>query len=442
MLLRVILKNFLSFGDAVQFDMFPNPKRTSEKEHIYTSYAVPVLKSAAIYGSNGAGKSNLVKGISFIRRFALDKDFLAGEDFGIYPFALSGNSMELPVEIALEFIAADGNGYIYSLAVNSKNVTEECLYKSRLGCGDNEPIFIRTATGVEFSSDITPDIHQLLERLIERNPMSSFMALNREFPVVSNESISKAYEWLKMSLVVIGTDSTIPMLIELMRLDGKLMDFTDSMMKHLCLGISNLEIETEDADEWLSKHAAEIPPQALDNLKENGILARMDNERQSLSIFMDHGIRKIGRFIFHQYGKDGYIGKMDISAQSDGTVRLLTLLPAIYNAVETEKTVVIDELDYKMHPLLVLGLIEYFSNNNKTRGQLIFTTHETSLLEEKQLLRYDEIWFADKKNGQTSLYSLNDFKFHHTMSVRNGYMDGRFGARPDIGNLLLISNGH
>ena len=80
MLLRIILKNFLSFNDEVQFDMFPNMKRTSLSNHIEVlNDSLPILKMAAIYGANGAGKSNLLKGINFIKALATDKNFLGKE---------------------------------------------------------------------------------------------------------------------------------------------------------------------------------------------------------------------------------------------------------------------------------------------------------------------------------------------------------------------------
>lgn len=438
MLLRVILKNFLSFRDMVQFDMFPNPKRELCDGHVYYDYAAPVLKQAAIYGPNGAGKSNLVKGILFLKRFVTDRDFLSKEDFDRFPFALADDGVSQNMELAMEFMVSENQGYIYTVFLSERGVEEEGLYDSGVGKENNRMIFRRKGGNVEFSYKLQKDIGDLLERVVERNPRSSFMALNQEFPAVVDKDISKAFNWFKNSLVVIGTDSTVPMLINLLRSDDKLMGFTRDMMSNLCLGISGIDIVTEDADEWMSKHASELPESTLDNLKENEVLARMENERQSLAIFSEEGVKKIGRFIFSHLGPGGHVGRMDISAQSDGTVRLLTLLPAIYDAVRSDRTIVIDEIDYKMHPSLVVGLIEYFSHNEKTHGQLVFTTHETSLMEERHLLRHDEVWFADKRDGVTQLYSLNDFKLHHSMSVRNGYRDGRFRAIPKVGNLLSL----
>ena len=135
-------------------------------------------------------------------------------------------------------------------------------------------------------------------------------------------------------------------------------------------------------------------------------------------------------FLFNQIGMGGYNRDMDVKTQSDGTLRLLSLIPAIYEIEENECTLVIDEINNSIHPIIIRNLIRFFCES-KSRGQLIFTTHETELMRHKDILRPDEIWFVDKKEGESSMYSLNDFNFHKTMSIVNGYMDGRFRAIPE-----------
>ena len=99
--------------------------------------------------------------------------------------------------------------------------------------------------------------------------------------------------------------------------------------------------------------------------------------------------------MFEQIGEDGYLKDMDIQSQSDGTVRLLSLTPALYDAMKGKKTVIIDELDHSIHPHLVRELVRIFSTT-KTSGQLIFTTHQTCLLNQ-DFIRTDEIWLVEKK---------------------------------------------
>ena len=127
MILRVILKNFLSFNDEVQFDMFPNMKRTALSNHItMLNEKLPVLKMAAIYGANGAGKSNLLKGINFLKAIALNKSFLDKDTFGKYIFALKENTGTEPMELTIEFETKTG-----------RNASDEEIAQE-LGIGEEE----------------------------------------------------------------------------------------------------------------------------------------------------------------------------------------------------------------------------------------------------------------------------------------------------------------
>ena len=125
----------------------------------------------------------------------------------------------------------------------------------------------------------------------------------------------------------------------------------------------------------------------------------------------------------------------NLEEESDGTVRLLDFVPAFKNLIYSEKVYIVDEIERSIHPLLIKELIKKFSLDKKTRGQLIFTTHESNLLDQ-EIFRQDEIWFVEKDlNGSTDLYSLSDFKEHKTIDIRKGYLSGRYGSIPFLGNL-------
>jgi hypothetical protein len=103
--------------------------------------------------------------------------------------------------------------------------------------------------------------------------------------------------------------------------------------------------------------------------------------------------------------------------------------------VDKPKVYIVDELERSMHPTLAKELVTKFSHDKETKGQLIFTTHESNLLDQS-IFRQDEVWFAEKSpDGSTDLYSLSDFKEHHTIDIRKGYLNGRYGAVPFLANL-------
>lgn len=194
-------------------------------------------------------------------------------------------------------------------------------------------------------------------------------------------------------------------------------------------------MKTENFEDWLSTH--DTSKSLIDKVKQmrSGVLTEVVDFRNTRVFNVEKGVQKISLMMFEQFGKDGFSRDMDIQDQSDGTVRLLSLVPALFDAMKVGKTVLIDELDHSIHPHLVRELVRFFSSQ-KTKGQLIFTTHQTCLLNQ-DYLRTDEVWLVEKKEGSSHMYSLNDFKIHNTINIENGYMEGRYGAIPFIGDLNM-----
>ena len=150
---------------------------------------------------------------------------------------------------------------------------------------------------------------------------------------------------------------------------------------------------------------------------------------------------KEGETVFVKKLQINHVGKNNVSAifdmdeESDGTIRLLDFVPAFRSVVSQNKVYVIDEIERSLHPMLIKELVKKFADDTQTKGQLIFTTHESNLLDQN-IFRTDEIWFAEKdKDGCTDLYSLSNFKEHKTIDIQKGYLNGRYGAIPFLANL-------
>lgn len=427
MLLRLIIKNFLSFDDEVQFDMFPNMKRTQIADHIYTDLCdVPVLKQAAIYGQNGAGKSNLVKALEFMRAFALDKDFIKSIEIDKYFYLLKDNASNAPISLSLEF-EQNKRFFFYEIEIGPKQVVKEGLYESFPKESKLDLVYERKEREVTFAKDVDSTIMDAIKKLLGNNPMSSLMALNSEFPIVADERCARAAKWFKAKLKIIGVHSFLPTLIDLLRDNTPMMEFVKGLVHCLGVGVNAMNLQETDFDSWAKKHIAIAKnlPSDMDKVKSMSLSA---NSTPVLSINVKDGVRKVYQLIFDNIGKNGFVGRLDTSMQSDGTLRALTLLPALYYACKLGKTVVVDEINCCLSPTMVKGIVEYFAKSNGTNGQLIFTTHDNQLLDEKDILRSDEIWFVDKREGASVLYSHNNFKEHHTISPYRGYNEGRYGA--------------
>lgn len=436
MILRVILKNFLSFNEEVQFDMFPNMKRTSLSNHIKVlNDKLPVLKMAAIYGSNGAGKSNLLKGINFLKAIATNKNFLDKEKVEKYIFALKENAGKEPLELAIEFVTKSGVPFIYSVEVNDTGVTFETLQVSSLGSGENVNVFTRTGRKVEYAVAPSDEVNNMVLGWIEKNSFASLLTINNDMPVLADENIGIAQKWFEDELTIIGLHSFNPTLIGVFKNDKEINQFASELFKAIDLGVEEVKVETENFEDWVNTHDAGNLP--MDKVREmrSGVLSEVVDFRNTRAISVEDGVQKISQMMFRQFGENGFSKDMDIQAQSDGTVRLLSLVPALYHAMKSAKTVLIDELDHSIHPHLVREIVRYFSSQ-ETNGQLIFTTHQTCLLNQ-DFLRTDEVWMVEKKYGSSHMYSLNDYKIHNTINIENGYMEGRYGAIPFIGELNM-----
>jgi len=431
MLLRLKIRNFLSFFEETVFDMFPNPKRTSFPNHIYGEMSVPLLKQAAIYGANGSGKSNFIKAIGFINAFVTHEDFLKKIDLDEYIFQLT-TTKQSKINFEVEFFIKE-KYFVYKIEIDKKNI-QESLYESGLGKTQDKLLFKRN--GVEITSGYLGN-ESSAKQLLTMNPMSSLLPLNQKFPVLTSEDVKLAFEWFEKKLEIVTINSTVPTLIELMSKQAALLNLTNEIFENIGVGINAVKIADTPFDQWVTDNKNARGLQKIvenDPLKQNMGISRIENNRNVFSVSLKKGVKTVQEFLFEQMGQTGFKKEMKITAQSDGTVRLLTLIPALYDAINKQKVVFVDEIDNSIHPNLMFSLLQFYGAK-QSKGQLIFTTHTTRLINQQELLRPDEIWLCEKENGNSRMYSVNEFKIHNTINLENGYLDGRYGAIPQLGDL-------
>ncbi len=156
----------------------------------------------------------------------------------------------------------------------------------------------------------------------------------------------------------------------------------------------------------------------------------------SVLISYENGEYVVKKLALQHSGVNGALIDFMLSEESDGTQRLLDYLPAISAITDFPITLIIDEIDQSVHVNLLKKLLQKVMDDDDTKGQLIFTTHESNLLD-LDIFRQDEIWFAEKERetGATHFYSLSEFKPNYGSDIEKGYLNGRFGAIPFLGNL-------
>jgi len=431
MLLRIKINNFLSFYEETVFDMFPNIKREKFSHHIYTDMTVPLLKQAAIYGANGSGKSNFIKAISFLKEFIIHDDFLKNIDLDNYFFHLTQEKQQ-NISFEIEFFQKE-KYYIYAVNIDKKEIFEK-LSVSGLNKTEDKLIFERQGSNIK-SSYLQNE--NSAKQLLSLNPQSSLLPLNLKFPVLSGNDSQKVFDWFSRQLEIIVINSTIPILINLMSKQPRLLKFANEIFENTGIGINSLNIGNTLFEKWIkNKKNADKFQNIFVQGKEPNFVSTMENNRNIFNVSVQKGVKTVQEFLFNQLGKSGYREDLKITDQSDGTVRLLTLIPALYEAMYQNMTIFIDEIDNSIHPNLMFELLKFYANN-KSNGQLIFTTHTTKLLNQQELVRPDEIWLTEKIEGSTRMYSLNDFKLHNTLNIENGYLDGRYGGVPVIEEISL-----
>ena len=434
MLLRVIIKSFLSFNGLEQFDLFPNHKRVTHSHHIYQHSPNPdVLKMSVIYGANGAGKSNLIKALSFVKRFVSSDTFLDADSIKNWKFCLKPQKANEPLFLAIEYETEEREVFLYSVEINDNGIQKEVLKTS----GTNNPgveIFVRTASEVTLRGDITKEMRDIISNWVIEHPFASLFTINSNVQLLNDAAITSSQKWFGAKLKVVGLNSFHPDIITKLKQNPKQLKFATDMFSEIGLGLNGIEVKTENFDKWLAANPQEDKILSrTEKMPDDVVLTKIVDNRNVSAISLEKGIRKVSELVFKQAGVEGYSADMNIMSQSDGTVRLLILAPYLYRAVYEGATIVVDELDNSIHPHLVRELVRYFADKD-TNGQLIFSTHETCILDQA-FLRPDEVWFVEKSNGESHPYSLNDFKIHNTISIENGYMAGRFGAIPFIGTL-------
>ena len=439
MLVRFVVSNFLSFRKDVEFNMLTDNQKW-HPEHIYTFKNFEILKTAALYGANGAGKSNLIKAISFLKKLVTRGDWNPVID--VKPFRLDPACETLPSSFEIEFVK-NSRSYIYGLSLLNHSITDEWLFESEVGKADKKLFTRKTVDGktkIDLSfkyikneqDKIRIELYQN-EFLKDYTPFLKLISESKE----SFEEIKAAHDWFKENLVIIFPRTRPSGLAERLNRSNDFKKFADNLICSFHTGISKIEVNQYDIDQFFGKDDKEVADQIKKELKiEKQIVPlRSPGTREELIAVLEGGKPVIKRVISKHANKEGKLFDFLIDEESDGTVRLFDLIPAIYSAIGGENSVIIDEIDQSIHPALLKELIKKFSSDNDTKGQLIFTTHESNLLDQ-EIFRRDEIWFVEKdKNGETTLYPLSDYDVRADLDIRKGYLLGRFGAIPFLANL-------
>lgn len=441
MLVRFIVKNLFSFKDFTEFNMLPG-KFSRLSHHVFKAGSIDLLKLNVLYGANGAGKSNLIHALAILKDFLIHGKMPIELITETFKFDKESNIKD--VYLGIEFIKND-IPYYYGLTINQGIIVEEELQISGLNKKEDKTLFSRTdkvgekSIELTFSKEVQEDAEAaifptfLKNEILERNKPVLFYMKNRQNKVF--DPFKSALEWFDKGLQLILPHSRPGGMALGLETNKSLHAFAIDIMKSFNTGIQDIHIDTIPIDEFFGENNKDEAERTIAYLRANSGKVKVIRNRLEEVVFVLEHNKPVAKRILFSHGEDNGNMRFQFSEESDGTRRLMEYLPALFGAVNKCKTYIVDEIERSIHPLLIKELIKKFSHDTETKGQLIFSTHESNLLDQ-DIFRTDEIWFAEKnKEGATELYALSEFKEHHTIDIRKGYLNGRYGGIPFLGNL-------
>ena len=415
MLLDFRVKNFRSLRDEQTLSLVAAKDKSLQALNTMPSgikAAPTLLRSVAIYGPNAGGKSNLIKALQYMRAVVAESASVMqpGQTFNVQPFRFEAVSVAQPTEFDVSFVL-DGVRHQYGFELTAQRITREYLlvYKAFKPQQWFERHYdeARGKDVYDFGAGLKGP-KSVWEGATRPNALFLSMAAQ-----LNSEQLQPVFAWFVNQLAIfneitpLGQHFSVEML---RRPEGKraICEFLTSAD----ISISEIEVVTRK----VSGPAVHVDMAAGKT--------EVRNEEQEVNELMFHHVTDQGKAVF------------SLGDESMGTRNLLFLTGPVLDILDKGMVLVVDELDSSLHPLLVRRLVELFQNPmvNKKGAQLIFTTHDTSLLD-PDLFRRDQIWFVEKDRDQASkLYPLSDFSPRKNEALERGYLMGRYGALPFLGD--------
>lgn len=412
MLVEFRTQNFRSLRDEQVLSLVASPDKSLLDTHALDTglKAAPhVLKSAVVYGANASGKSNLIKALQYMRDVVLMSATLQpGQAFArLQPFRLDAVSASQPTAFEVTFIL-DGVRYQYGFAMNAQRIVSEQLlvYKAFKPQRWFERHF--DAESGKDAYEFGPGLKgakTLWEGATRPNALFLSMAVQ-----LNSEALRPVYDWFAHRLVILNEHAPLSpqFSLEMLKLEAQRKAIGE-FLRAADISIADVEVATKQA----TVHSIRFDLATGKREEETG--------EQTVDEVRFHHLTEHGQAVF------------DLADESSGTRNLLFLTGPVLDILSKGQTLVVDELDTSLHTLLVQALVRLFHRPEVNTGgaQLVFTTHDTSLLDAYGLFRRDQVWFVEKRPDQSSsLYPLLDFSPRKNEALERGYLQGRYGALP------------
>ena len=401
MLCQFSVKNYKSIRDEIIFDMQAAAISEHADRVIKDADGQLFLPVSSIYGPNGGGKSNVLEAIQTLGTMVLRPVYVTKQNdgadykfnrFPVKPFMFSEEGKNNPTEFEIFFRTGTAE-YKYTLHVKDGVVVNESLDRVKLETNRKSALFLRKGDEIDLKGAFAK--LKISEGLSRNLPLLSYLGIT----YMDNDVVADVMNWFEKGIDFLNYGNPFEELEMAVASSEEIKQLVLDMIREMDLNIEDFRVEE----------------------RENG----------RIEVFTRHVV-------------DGYTAELTLSEESSGTKKLFGLLPFIARSLVLGTTLVIDELDAKIHPVLLKYVIMLYNNMtiNKHGAQLIFTSHDLSTMN-NEVFRRDEIWFVAKGNNQNSkLYSLVEFKTGNGEVVRKDakydkqYLEGKYGADPYLRRII------
>lgn len=405
------VKNFRSFHEQQMFSLI----KSKSDEHPNNAFSIhensnfSLLKTVAIYGANASGKSNFLKALYTMKRIVTG-NYQRGDKLPITPFKLNSSTIDQPTEFEITFIV-DNVRYQYGFSASATQIYDEWLFAYPKGHAQKwfERIWDQETQSYDWKfSSFLLGSKQIWLQSTRENALFLSTAVQ-----LNSEQLKPIFDWFNDILHFSNSDGFTPIFTANLCEDNKsdILEFLKTADFH----ISDINVEKKELN--ISDFPTEMPEQLKDFLAKN---LKGEKGLRLETIHIDNNGKQVP-FDFHD--------------ESDGTQKFFAFAGPILDVLRNGYVLCIDELNVNLHPKLVKFLVELFHHpeSNPKNAQLIFTTHETSILTQ-DVFRRDQIWFCERSKEQSSiLYPLSDFSPKKGKeNLELGYLSGRYGALPFI----------
>lgn len=428
MLIRFKFQNYRSFRDENILSM--EAKGNSEYKNCLIPYKKKGLLSAtAVFGKNGGGKSNVIRafwlGVQFIRNAQKTQHEKA--EIPVRAFALNDYSEQCPTGFEYEYIQ-NGVKYIYGFAATKKEIFKEYLYASPKG--QKSEIFTREKQLFSFPANGEKKKKEMISEAVAPNQLFFSIAC-----VMNYQPCIAAMRWFRENIHFSKDYTDIP---------RQLLEHAENpnMLKSIVTYAKQADVGIEDMSFEIKNEEISTSDPLPDNLPEGMIMAlkqfsaALKDSSESAEMNLKIGEIKTSS-LHHGINKNGQLElfSLELSDESDGTRRLMSLAPGIEQVLNQGGVLLVDEIDKELHPLLAEFIISKFQSpeTNPGHAQIIFTTHDTELLN-MEILRKDQVYFVDKnkRSGVSELFNLTHLPVRTNDNIRKAYLVGKYGAIPDV----------